>query len=262
MKSLIIGSTAIKHWYPDFKREPKDLDLIDVETSKSVKEIERLWIPQFQELLDNNVDDRYLDPNALLTLKLSHLGWDILWEKHVSDVEFLFSKGCTPERGLYERLVKGWIKKHGKKWASLKNKDSTTFFEDAVRRKYNHDSIHEAVAVYDKPLYESLIYEGVSCSEHGFNRLSYEDQLLLVKEEVWVTALERYIIPQDFKCSTIYAYQQSLKKLATTMSSGWFKWFILSNIHILRRCRDRSFINKFLTALNNNKIIHNNEYKK
>ena len=25
---LIIGSTAVKHWYPDFKRELKDLDII------------------------------------------------------------------------------------------------------------------------------------------------------------------------------------------------------------------------------------------
>jgi len=25
---ILIGSSAIKHWYPDFKREPKDLDYI------------------------------------------------------------------------------------------------------------------------------------------------------------------------------------------------------------------------------------------
>jgi hypothetical protein len=254
MKSLIIGSTAIKHWYPDFKREPKDLDLIDTETYMSTKGVERLWIHQFQELLDINIDDRYLDPNSLLTLKLSHLGWDILWEKHVADVEFLFSKGCMVDRGLYERLVEGWIRKHGKKWASLKGKDSTTFFEDAVARKYNHDSIHEIVAIYDKPLYEQLIHEGVQCSEKGFEKLSYEDKIYLVKEEVWVTALERYLIPNDFKYSATLAYQQALKKLATTMSSGLFKFFILSNIHILRKCRDRSFIDKFKTAESQNLI--------
>ena len=254
MKSLIIGSTAIKHWYPDFKREPKDLDLIDTETYMSTKEVERLWIHQFQELLDINIDDRYLDPDSLLTLKLSHLGWDILWEKHVADVEFLFSKGCVVDRGLYERLVKGWIRKHGKKWASLKGKDSTTFFEDAVARKYNHDSIHEIVAIYDKPLYEQLIHEGVQCSEKGFEKLSYEDKIYLVKEEVWVTALERYLIPNDFKYSATLAYQQALKKLATTMSSGWFKFFILSNIHTLRKCRDRSYIDKFKTAESQNLI--------
>jgi len=257
MKSLIIGSTAIKHWYHDFKRVPKDLDLICAD-GVSTKDVERLWISEFQELIDINFDESYLDPNLLLTLKLSHLGWDILWEKHVSDVEFLFSKGCMPDRGVYERLVKGWIQKHGKKWASLKGKDSTTFFEDAVKRKYNHDSIHEAVAIYDKPLYERLVYEGVSCSERGFEQLNWTDKILLVKEEVWVTALERYIIPTDFKCSITAAYQKSLKKLATTMSSGWFKWFILSNIHILRQCRDRSFIEKFKTALNNNRIKYEN----
>ena len=27
MKDLIIRSTAIKHYYPDFPREPKDIDI-------------------------------------------------------------------------------------------------------------------------------------------------------------------------------------------------------------------------------------------
>ena len=25
---MVIGSTSIKHWFPDFPREPKDLDII------------------------------------------------------------------------------------------------------------------------------------------------------------------------------------------------------------------------------------------
>jgi hypothetical protein len=69
-----------------------------------------------------------------------------------------------------------------------------------------------------------------------------------------VTALERYLIPNDFKYSATLAYQQALKKLATTMSSGWFKFFILSNIHTLRKCRDRSYIDKFKTAESQNLI--------
>ena len=31
MKDLIIGSTAIKHYYPDFPREPKDIDIVVLE---------------------------------------------------------------------------------------------------------------------------------------------------------------------------------------------------------------------------------------
>lgn len=28
MKKVIIGSSSIKHYFPDFKREPKDLDYV------------------------------------------------------------------------------------------------------------------------------------------------------------------------------------------------------------------------------------------
>jgi hypothetical protein len=121
--------------------------------------------------------------------------------------------------------VKFFITQHGKRWASLKGKDSTTFFEDAVPRKYVHDDIHTAIAIYDEPLYEKLIVEGVTCGEDAFNLLSHEDKLNLVREEVWVTSLERYLIPSNFTCGDTAAYSKSLKKLATTMSSGYFKFF-------------------------------------
>jgi hypothetical protein len=253
MKSLIIGSHAIRHWFPDFPREPKDMDIM-CEQGTSTKEVEYLWIPEYQYFLDSNQDEQYLDKDHLYTLKLSHLGFNIFWEKHCSDVCFLKSKGCVADEKLYKKLVKAWILKHGKQWASLKGKDSQTFFEDAVKRKYVHDTIHDAVAIYDKPLYESLVYEGVSCSKKGFDKLSYDDKLNLVREEVYVTALERWLIPHDFKFSKIEAYQKALKKLATTMSSGWFKFFILTNIDVLRNDRDFSYIDKFKQAEQQNKL--------
>ena len=158
------------------------------------------------------------------------------------------------DENLYKSLVKDWIGVHGRKWASLKNKDSTTFFEDAVIRKYIHDSIHEAVAVYDKPLYENLIVDGVNCSKEGFDKLSLADKVLLTKEEIWVTALERYHIPSDFKCGHAKAYGESLKKLATTMSSGWFKFFILDNFNLLTGCKDKTYIEKFKQAEQDHKL--------
>jgi hypothetical protein len=125
-----------------------------------------------KHILDKNKNDIYVDPNFLLTIKTSHAGWDIHWEKTMADILFLKKQGCVVDKELYNRLVKDWIGVHGKKWASLKGKTSTTFFEDAVPRKYIHDDIHEVVAVYDKPLYENLIVEGVNCSEKGFEKFS------------------------------------------------------------------------------------------
>ena len=252
-EKLIIGSRAIQAWFPDFKRNPKDIDFIS-KTPLMSREVQHYWVDSFQYILDNNKSDIYVDPNFLLAIKTSHAGWDIHWEKTMADILFLKKQGCVVDKELYNRLVKDWIGVHGKKWASLKGKTSTTFFEDAVPRKYVHDDIHEAVAVYDKPLYENLIVEGVNCSEKGFDKLSFEDKILMTKEEIWVTALERYHIPSDFTCGHAAAYGKSLKKLATTMSSGWFKFFILDNFQHLTGCKDKEYIEKFKQAESQNKL--------
>ena len=96
-RTLIIGSTAMKYHFPDFNREPKDID-IAVEQSdnlKSTREVEYLenpiifkYIPEGQE---------YIDPDMLLTLKMSHLFFNINWDKHMWDVQFLLKKGCKYE---------------------------------------------------------------------------------------------------------------------------------------------------------------------
>lgn len=253
LDSLVIGSQAMKHWFPELKRTPKDLDTISRNAFMS-KDIQTYWVDSFQYILDHNKDDKYIDPDFLLTLKMSHFGWNIHWDKTMYDVLFLKERGCKVVKNLYDALVKDWIKVHGKQWASLKGKDSITFFEDAVTRKYIHDDIHDAVATYDKPLYESLIVDGVNCSKIGFDKLSLDDKVLLVKEEIWVTALERYHIPSDFTCGHAMAYGNSLKKLATTMSSGWFKFFILDNFKLLTGCKDKTYIWKFKQAELNNKL--------
>lgn len=250
---LIFGSHAMRHWFPNFKRKPGDIDYIS-EENVMTKEEQHYWVPNFQHFLKNNKDDTYLDPEFLLTVKLSHAGWDIHWRKTMDDILFLKREGVKCDETLYKKLVKDWIGLHGKKWASLKGKDSETFFEDSVKRKYNHDKIHEAIAVYDKPLYESLLLEGVTCSKDGFDKLSFDDKILLVKEEVWVTALERYHIPSNFTCGRMEAYSKSLKKLCTTMSSGWFKYFILDNYDKLYICRDTDYLNKFKIAEQNNRL--------
>jgi hypothetical protein len=90
-------------------------------------------------------------------------------------------------------------------------------------------------------LYEKILLGGdsVLCSERKFFELPHEDRLKLVKEEVFVTALERYLIPMDFKMSSQLAYWRSLKKLITTMSSGWFSKFIIENYSLLALNKDK-----------------------
>jgi hypothetical protein len=240
---MIFGSTAIKHFYPDF-REPKDLDVM-TPVPLMTREEEHYWSPVFQELIDASTNKEFLDPDLLLTLKASHAGWNIHWQKTMCDILFLKKKGHQINKPLYKKLCKEWTKIHGKKSAPLKGRSAEEFFDDFVDRKYVHDDIHEAVAYYDKPLYTRILKseDSVDCSEDKFNELSLEDRVKLAKEEIFVTALERWIIPNE-RYSAGKAYQQSLKKFVTTMSSGWMTFFLVDNFELLCHNTD-DYVKKF-----------------
>jgi len=99
---LVIGSSAIKHWYPDFNREPKDVDVISDKRGSSEwittknnsdmtfshKRIEFLDDPGITKYQSKG----YLRPDLILTLKCSHIFWDINWDKHMFDIQFLSIK--------------------------------------------------------------------------------------------------------------------------------------------------------------------------
>lgn len=72
MRKTIIGSTAIKHWFYDFNRIPKDLDYAVDEEYKGEKihGIEYLYNPHL------NFNEAYASPETLLSIKISHLFWD------------------------------------------------------------------------------------------------------------------------------------------------------------------------------------------
>lgn len=244
---MIFGSTAAKFWFPDF-REPKDLDIL-TPTPAMARDVQHYWFgPSSQYIIENNPHPTHVCAGFLFTIKAAHAKWNIHWDKTMADIVF-FQRRMTDEvtgalppihDELYRLLMIDFTTLHGKKWASLKGEDSKTFFEDAVTRKYVHDTIHDAVSYYDEPLYHKiLVGDGtVSCSREKFEALSLDDRLKLVKEEVFVTALERFLVPEDFKFSTNRAYWLSLKKLITTMSSGWFSRFIIENYSALAVNRD------------------------
>ena len=94
-RTLIIGSTAMRHHFPDFNRSPKDLDIAVEDSSSftSTKGVEYLGNPILFKYVPEGQE--YIDPNMLLSLKMSHLFFDINWAKHMWDVQFLLNKGCS-----------------------------------------------------------------------------------------------------------------------------------------------------------------------
>jgi len=237
---LIIGSTALHHWFPD-SREPKDFDIIQSPLEKNILEyfgfnylkgkVEKYWLNSFQYILDNNIDFKFVDPNFLYTIKLSHSFWDVKWDKTIYDIIFLKNKGCQADEVLYKMLVNEWKLVHGKKKVNL-NKNNDEFFKDNVKREYEHDELHILVAHYDRPLYERIKPDlnKANCSYKMFTDLSFEDKIKLCREEIFVVALERYLIPNDFVANEKAAFHKALKHLVTSMSFGWFPRFIVENI--------------------------------
>ena len=105
---ILIGSSAIKHHFPDFNRSPKDKDYIGI--GSSCKEVEYLSNPIFDDY-PNDV----MSPNDLYTLKISHvIGWDVNWDKHMYDIQFLKGKGCSINMELFYKLYNFWNEYHGK----------------------------------------------------------------------------------------------------------------------------------------------------
>ena len=74
-KEVIIGSTALRYWYPEFPRDPSDIDTVveDLSGKKNSKGLEYHLNP----VILSYEDGVYAKPSTILTLKLSHMFWDI-----------------------------------------------------------------------------------------------------------------------------------------------------------------------------------------
>ena len=101
------------------------------------------------------------------------------------------------------------------------------FFDDSVQYKYDHDSLHEAVAWPEAPAYKSYIKPDaeVDCSYMLFSKCSHETRLKGVYEEACVLALERSLIPCPGALTEDQAFRLALMKVCTSITSGWFREF-------------------------------------
>lgn len=200
---LIIGSTAIQHYFPEFKREPKDLDI--AVKDKEDKELWKAYIDESPllkgvrvELLENPVifkyqDEGYLKPDLLLTLKMSHMFWDNMWDKHMFDIQFLLKKGARYDLGILNELRELWNNILPKVRRSVLAQSKEDFFSNAVNEDTDeHDILHTFINPI--PMYTLLLKDGseVELDENKWNAMSFEQKLEVVREETYVMAWERY----------------------------------------------------------------------
>ncbi len=175
--------------------------------------------------------------DELYTLKISHGYWNInnTWQKHAADIVTMYKHGAQFIPELHDLLQPVWEEKHGGKRKINLGKEAADFFNDKVVRVYDHDSIHHAVTRHERPLFERILKDGhtVAVDKAKWDLLPYELQLEMVREEVYATAIERFVLPSNYTYSPGRAYRWALMKTPTDFSKGWFAKFVLLNLHNL-----------------------------
>lgn len=224
---------------PELKRTPKDLDYIG--PGKSSKDIEYFMHTALEYILDNNIDNTYVDLNFLYTIKCSHLHYDIKWDKHCIDVMFMQSHGAILDNTLYSLLMKDWEVIHGPKKLNL-NKDPEDFFTPHVARKIDHDELHRLIAFYDEPMFKKILKDGkkVLTDRQKWDRISDEEKMICILEEVYVTAFERWpnYPEQMLKSKGIKLYCTSLSK------NEYFKYAVTHMKELFNHSSNSYFFNK------------------
>jgi hypothetical protein len=215
---ILIGSSAIKHHFPDFNREPKDIDYA-VRVKRGRKDnIEYLENPVLFEFCDQEI----CPPDILYTLKISHLFWNIGLDKHLFDVQFLKKKGCQINWELFYKLYDYWTLVHGKNKRSDLLMSSEKFFDNRIIFPVPHDDIHEILIKHPyfkgqaKPTYTKILVGEVEVSEELFNILTHAEKCNLVIEEVCVMSTER-MFHSDYRVN----YHRMLKKFLLNHAPLW-----------------------------------------
>jgi len=232
---VLIGSKALEqHILLD--REPKDVDYISTEPIPGADVFYHADLEKWSWHSVASLDELY-------TLKVSHSFWRLKnnsFEKHLYDIMKMQVAGAKLIPELYNILYPIWEELHGKKKIDL-SLPIDKFFNKNVTRTYEHDSLHASVAD-GQPMFERILKDGskVAVDREKFERLGYSLKLKLVREEIYVTALERNLIPlfesKGFvnKLDVHRAYSRALRAMITNYSKGWFALWIVDNLLELR----------------------------
>ena len=246
---------------------------IIVKTLLNIYEIELAWSGSTAESLMAIVEkDNFMQEN-LITEDFKNFRFfipklDVLYELKMSH-RFLkdsphFKKTMTDIRLMRKN---GAIIKHPE-WLSQREKETynyshpslnstkNEFFKNETFYKYDHDDIHLAVKLLDKPAYQYIMEDNVQvkCDEDKFNNADLKIKMACALEESYVLALERSLIPNDFKPDPKKAFDMAIMKVCTSITSGWFREWCWEHYDDIVSNYDDIYLDRFLWALDTGKI--------
>ena len=247
---MLVGSRAIAHWNPYFKVRPdSDWDIIGRSYENTFYRYE-LGIPD-EDRIEwhdpnhlNNKDmififetgDRVCSPYGLAIMYRSHLHRDWNWDAHITKYHKFILPLLKSDLHLSDPILLDRIELTKKAYPQGNPnlmQSNEMFFDDPVKKVYDHDFLHELYAYEDRPMFEKLKhpeqFDLAWCAKDLWDELSHLQKLQCVAEESYVIATERFMVPNDWNYPTKKAFYFALKKVCTTLTSGWFRDFAVDN---------------------------------
>lgn len=247
---MLVGSRAIAYWNPDFKiRLNSDWDIIGTPESEgffrsrfSIPDNERIEWHSLNHL--NNRDMIFIfetrshvcSPYGLAIIYRSHLHRDWNWDAHITKYHKFILPLLKSDLHLTDPILLERIRLTKEAYPQGNpnlNQSNEMFFDDPVEKVYDHDFLHELYAYEDRPMFEKLKHKGEEgqawCAKDLWQQLSQLQKLQCVAEESYVIATERFLVPNDWNYPTRKAFYFALKKVCTTLTSGWFRDFAIDN---------------------------------
>lgn len=137
------------------------------------------------------------------------------------------------------------------------NVSNDEFFEvssKTVGYDFVHDDLHEVYKHRDVPIYQMMKTDQskAKCEAELFNELPHDLKVESVLEEAYVIATERYLLKRDI--SQQDAFLMALRRICTTLCSGFFRAFAVDNYFEITTKSSTRFATKFIHAYNENRI--------
>lgn len=268
---ILIGSRAIAYSDPAFKLKPNtDWDIISEEPlERDLDFYMKSYEWHDRNFLNNAKFDAYcistafevnekrlyaLNLRGLSIIKRSHLWRDLDFDKHITHYhKYLIPKHLwlKSDVAIYqERLALTKAAFPQRQPNLMQSKED--FFDDAVKKVYEHDYLHELVAFYEKPLYTRLLRspELAWCDEDKWNSLTELEKVQCVAEETMVIAIERFLVPGDWQMPPKLAFMKALRKVCTTLCSGWFRDYAIDSYPQVVQAFDKNVFDRVKFQLN------------
>lgn len=177
--------------------------------------------------------------NVLYLLKMSHRYKKNSphFFKTMNDIHYMRSLGASIPAELEDVFKLREKETYNYSHPNLDVKSKDFFKGDEVPYVYDHDSLHEAVAVLGVPAYKSYMKDDseVMTSKEKFFEQENHIRLLGVYEESCVLALERSQIPFNFEVPARQSFVMALSKVCTSITSGWFREYAYESFHVVMK---------------------------